>query len=221
MMTQIDLISNNPPETSSPMPELPVWLQKVIQVTDRSINMLVGGIFISPIVTLLPSARSTLPKTITWLSEAFLAVPCRGLRSAVVGLLPSVCTTFKYGLKLKTNWTFICVGSSIEEIIFRYCIQSLLLTEAPRFIIQKVAPSYEHLVDCKIAKIARVVFTSQLFALAHIVRLGNVSGMLLPQFLASIYLSYLRENGTSITELSSIHILVNVVSTTILGGLRQ
>lgn len=53
------------------------------------------------------------------------------------------------------------------EILFRGLIQGLLLRHIPRAIITKIAPGKEGLVDTKIAKIARIVFTSALFAAMH------------------------------------------------------
>ncbi len=183
--------------------------------------MFAGTILVLPVLSCLPSARSVLPNKVILLSESFLAIPFRHLRDNLVGIFSGVYTSFKHGLKLKTNWTLILVGSILEEVVFRYCIQSLLLTEIAKFILQKTAPSYEHLIDHKVAKTARIVFTSQLFALVHIVRLGDMPGMLLAQFLAGMYFSYMRECGTSITELSLIHFTINAISISISGGLYE
>lgn len=182
--------------------------------------MVGGNLLASPFYFFLPSATSVLPNKVTWLSEEFLATPFRRLRNAIAGLFPPVYTAFEHGLKLKINWTFILVGSSLEEVAFRGCLQSVLLTEAPKLILRKIAPSHEHLVNHKIAKIARIVFTSLLFALVHIARFADMPGMLLPQFLAGVVFSFLRERGTSLTELSLIHCINNVVVISLCGGIH-
>lgn len=166
----------------------------------------------------LPSARSILPSRVVDLSEAFaiaLAIPLRPFRHALAGYFP-LCTTFQYGLKLKTNWTYLFISAVFEEIVFRLCIQSQLLTQIPRLALRKI--NLDDCVDHRITKIVRVVFTSLLFALVHIIRYGNAPGMLLFQFFYGVYVSWMREQGTSIAELSAIHFGTYVILVSLAGG---
>jgi membrane protease YdiL (CAAX protease family) len=97
------------------------------------------------------------------------------------------------------NWTFLLTTSILEEIAFRYFLQTFLLA--------------------KVAKSARIVLTSTMFALVHIVRFGHFRGMLGHQFLSGLYFSVRREQSASITELSAIHFMMNAYSVYLNGGL--
>lgn len=55
----------------------------------------------------------------------------------------------------------------IEEGLFRFGLQEVVLRRAPKAILKKIAPAYTSKVDSKIAKVARVLFTTFLFTIAH------------------------------------------------------
>jgi membrane protease YdiL (CAAX protease family) len=193
-------------------------LGRIVQIAEHAIIIRAGLTSISSIPSYLPTIKSVLSHRVIQLSENILSAPLRHLRDTCVNLLPPFYTTFQYGRRLKTNWTFLLVTSSVEEIIFRSCIQSILLTKIPKLTLRKIAPSYENLVDHKITQIARIIFTSLLFALAHVARLKDHRGMLLPQFLVGIYLSLLREQKFSILDLSIIHFTINTMNAFLVGG---
>lgn len=203
--------------------QTPYWHtfpSKVLQIAKRTAISFAVPFASFPIIPLLPSARAALSGRVVQFSETYLATPLRDSRTYLSSLLPSMHTTFQYGLKTKVNWTTVLVGSSYEEIFFRSFIQTILLTDLPRLITRKIAPSYEPWIDHTMAKVTRNVLTSSLFALSHMIRFGNVPGMLLSQFLGGVYFSYLREQGTSIAELSSIHFTWNAVCILLQGGVE-
>jgi hypothetical protein len=178
-------------------------------------NMLAAPIFYE----LLPSAVSLLPERICQLSSSLLAAPLIYCREKLCSILPEFPITFSHGLKNPVNLSFVLCGSTIEEILFRGIIQTALLTEAPKAILRKIAPQYEWTVDHTAAKVVRVAVTSLLFALAHIVRLGNYPGMLATQFVAGIVFAVLREKQHSLTNLSAIHFITNMIIIYRNGGL--
>ena len=55
----------------------------------------------------------------------------------------------------------------VEEVIFRIGLQETILKKIPKQILNRFAPSYVSIVDAKIAKIARVMFSALAFSLAH------------------------------------------------------
>ncbi len=173
--------------------QVPTPAQDVLKGVGHAAIHLDTLLKIFPAISQLPPAKEVLSKNVVQLSESYIAIPVRYFRGKLVEVLPAVHTTFQHGLKSKVNWTFVAVASISEEIIFRYGIQTVLLTKAPKAFLEKVAPAYKSLVDHKVIKAVRVIFTSILFALAHIIRLGSTPGMLLPQFIFSIYTSSLRE----------------------------
>lgn len=54
-----------------------------------------------------------------------------------------------------------------EELHYRLLIQELFLKQIPKKILARISPAHVSLVDSKVAKIARVVIASFLFALPH------------------------------------------------------
>lgn len=55
----------------------------------------------------------------------------------------------------------------INEICFRYLLQDVVLRKMPENLLEKYAPSYTPLVNFKVTKIARILFTSAIFTLAN------------------------------------------------------
>lgn len=191
----------------------------IVTETAKVVGLSAGFGMVS--VLTLPSARSVLPQAIVDLSAKYLAEPLRALRTRIVQVLPPITTAFGYGKKITTNWTMLAVAATLEELLFRYMIQSVVLREAPKRVLKMVAPSYEHIVDHKIANVARVVLTSTLFTLAHVMRMGHFPGMLVAQLVFGLYFSYKRECGAGIAELSAVHFSFNVVGALIAGGVNE
>lgn len=63
--------------------------------------------------------------------------------------------------------TLTIKGPFIEEMIFWIGIQETILKKIPKQIFNRFAPSYAGIVDAKITKVARVVFTALAFSLIH------------------------------------------------------
>lgn len=59
------------------------------------------------------------------------------------------------------------VAPITEELQYRLVIQEFLLKQLPKKILGKISPTHVDLVDSKVAKCARVVISSLLFALPH------------------------------------------------------
>lgn len=207
----------------------PSFSAAVREIQDLAKRVLVfTGSYIATVVVLnpifvylktLPSAQSVLSERICNLSIRFLTYPLQLMRRHILKFLPSIDMTFRYGLKGQINWTFVAVAAGCEELIYRGLIQSVLFTEAPKALLKRISPQHEYLVDHKVVKAARVVFTSVLFALLHIARVGTAPGLLIPQFVMGVYFSVMREQQMSLTELSLQHFMINVISIVMHGGL--
>lgn len=115
------------------------------------------------------------------------------------------------------NYAGLAIEALGEEIVFGGLIQTTLLKEGPRFFLKKISPSHQSLVDHKIAQWSRSIFTAVLFALSH-TRDANTSS-LLRSFSIGLFLSYQRENGRNLLELSLIHGLNNAAMCKLMGGL--
>jgi hypothetical protein len=61
----------------------------------------------------------------------------------------------------------LAVGGAIEEIIFRFAIQEMVLRQIPRKIIQKFAPGHEESIDFLSMRIMRVASSSLFFTFLH------------------------------------------------------
>lgn len=59
------------------------------------------------------------------------------------------------------------IGPIIEEIAFRFLLQDILLKRVPKYIIKKILPGKETVVDNRITKVFRILFTATLFAASH------------------------------------------------------
>lgn len=55
-----------------------------------------------------------------------------------------------------------------EEIIYRGLIQDCLLTRCPKYLIKRIAPGKEAIIDTTIAKIIRITFTAAIFYALHL-----------------------------------------------------
>ncbi len=194
-------------------------LEDISKVEENTAIIVLGAHFIAPYALRLPPAKSVLYKRIVKFSENILAHPLRNLRQSISSKLPAIYTTYQYRLKQRVNWTSHFLGVVLEELTFRKLLQSVVLTKIPKFLLRKISPKKEHLVDHKISKVSRILFTASIFALAHMVRFGHYRGLLSLQFLSGIYYSYLHEQNYSLTKLSLIHFSSNAIFSIMHGGI--
>ncbi len=173
---------------------------------------------LEPILVHLPSARAIFSVEVVRFAETFLSVPFRSLRDRVVAMLPAVTTTFSYGARGTVDWTYYFVSCVLQRVVFNGFFQSTLCTELPRTVLERFAPEYKDLVDHKIAKIARVVITSSLYTLMHIVRSGDLPGMLIPQALSGVYAACVTEAGLPLIDVISEMFFRTTIHTVFCGG---
>lgn len=86
-----------------------------------------------------------------------------------------------------------------EELLCRGLLQDVLLTRLPKYILKKISPGSETILDSTIAKIARILFTSTAFSLLHLSNHGTfpdsvVSHQLVSGFTIGIALGIIKEN---------------------------
>ncbi len=88
------------------------------------------------------------------------------------------------------------VVPGIEEIAFRVILQGVLLTKIPKIILGRMSPKKVGLVDCKMARVFRVIVTASAFAAFHGIgelysptyqKYQILSAALLGVFLSAIY----------------------------------
>lgn len=102
-----------------------------------------------------------------------------------------------------------------EEIIFRDLIQNFFLTWIPKYVIKKIAPGKETILDTRIAQAARIILTAALFSAAH---LGNskyfadavVSMQLVTTFVGGIGLGILKESKAGLLGAMGGHMANNM-----------
>lgn len=192
---------------------------QTISIVALAIAKLIITIKLSPLIFLLPPANTLLSERLITIISLTLTLPTILFRIIIQAALPPLNITFSHGNQGTANVSeYVAVGFS-EEIVFRGLIQQKLLRELPKKVLNKFAPNYVDLVDHKVARVARVVFASILFAAAHAPGGGNASGMLLPQFMGGLFYGTLVESyDYSITKVSLIHATYDVFIVTILGG---
>lgn len=109
-------------------------------------------------------------------------------------------------------------GAAIgEEILFRGLIQDVCLTRIPKYVIKKISPGKEALLDTTIAKAARILITAAAFSAYH---LGNkgvlsdayVSTQLVATFMMGIGFGLLKESQAGLTGSVAAHITNNLVA---------
>lgn len=148
--------------------------------------------------------------------------PTAGLRDYLVKVMPSFNITFSHSvhesLDPTVNYTDPLLTGLTEEFFFRYVIQSALLKEVPKLILKKISPKNVDFIDHKISKMARIILTSLLFALAHGSLAGKCSN-LAPQFFTGMLYANRREQGASILKLALLHAVFDAMNFTISGGL--
>lgn len=159
-----------------------------------------------PSMAILPPANTVFSRYTMITTYNLLTLPVCTSRKIMTAVLPKIQFS-----ATSLNYSEMAAIGITEEVAFRGVIQSYLLTDIPKQVLHTIAPQYEHLVDHKISKAARIILTSLAFALAHQNNYGDFPGMLAPQFISSCLYSYWRENGTSLAELSTVHAVFDAI----------
>ncbi len=199
-----------PEPVPEPAPQQPVP-SRVGTLARRTTSALGIGLLSGVVARFLglPSARSVLPDSVVHLSNTWLHKPLEAVAMPLIEQLTR---------NHRLTWATLSVICVTEDMMFSFFIQSLLLSKIPKLVLQKIAPAYEHLVDCKTAKAARMGVTSVLFALSHLEQWGHTRGMMLCQLFVGLYFARLREQGASLVEISAVHFFYDAFLLT-LGGL--
>lgn len=172
-----------------------------------------------PCTLLLPPARNVISEKILDGFEHNIGDPLISISDKIVEHLPSLSISFTKGDEpFVVNYTDTFVAALVEEVAFCGVLQTVLLTEAPKLILRNIAPEFESIVDSQVVSVARVALTSLVFALAHG---GNQKGCLVPQFIEGCFYGYLREQGTSIVNLTGTHFIRNATFHSVIGLLKK
>lgn len=172
----------------------------------------------------LPPANRVYPKELMSFIHQIVVKPTTDLREFLKEHLPTIEKKFEGmpnpKLDRTVNYTDLLATAISEELIVRGLIQTVLLKECPHFILKQISPENAALVDDKVAKVARSLFTAAIFALGH----GKIDGdhsSLLPQFVSGLLFSYWREQGVSLGDLAVAHTLLDILACQILKGMPR
>lgn len=112
----------------------------------------------------------------------------------------------------------ICVYPAIsEELIFRGLIQDVLLKRIPSWVLKKIHYSHENILDTKIAKAARIIFTSALFAASHLFNQGiftdsYVQAQVVGTFALGIIFGAIKESSLGLVGSTGAHFMNNLIA---------
>lgn len=174
---------------------------------------------LSPFIRAFPPANAVFPMPLIKLIHTTMVVPTVNLTRFLTAILPPLNVTFSYGNQGTVNFSrYLAVGFS-EEFVFRGIIQQGVLKELPKMALRQLAPEYVETVDHKVARVARVIFTSAIFALGHAAAFGNSPGMLLPQFIGGVLYSSLIERGHPLWKLALVHCVYDLTIMVLIGGI--
>lgn len=109
----------------------------------------------------------------------------------------------------------------LDEIQYRYLLQDVLLTQIPKFVIRQFAPGKESLLDSKIAKATRILFTTTLFSFHQIHHISYqspfiVSAFLVYAFTAGLALGTIKESKAGLLGSSTAYITHNLLRQSII-----
>lgn len=199
-----------------------VWIQKTENFVGRCIvrttSQLVLIILNLKYMMKLPPAKSWIHPYIFSVITITITQPIFKVRVILTRIFPAITYTFKKGLAQKVNYTEIFFVGLVEEIAFRGVIQQVILTNISKYIVRKISPEKEHLVNSRMMKGVRVVLTAGLFALAHGNGYGHLKGSLSPQFICGIIAGSFYESGVSIKEIAMYHFAYDAVLVSLMGG---
>jgi len=93
---------------------------------------------------------------------------CPTLPSSVYTFSRNVCLIREYVPILTSSLqTYTLKGPILEELIFGFCLQEMILKIAPKTILNRFLPAHMGIVDSRIAKMARMALRAAAFSLAH------------------------------------------------------
>ncbi len=110
-------------------------------------------------------------------------------------------------------------GPVYEEILFRYLLQEQLLKKIPIQILNKNAPQYVSAINTKTAKIARIAFSSAVYALAHMNSPYPANGVdsIVHKFALSLILGAIQESTGNLFYSTAFHMGNNALPAVILA----
>ena len=104
-----------------------------------------------------------------------------------------------------------------EELLFRGLIQDVLLKRLPAWMLKKISPGQEKMIDTKIAKIGRIILTSALFSAWHLQNRGilpdaYVKSQLVGTFTLGILLGMIKESNLGLLGSMGAHFANNTIA---------
>ena len=110
-----------------------------------------------------------------------------------------------------------CEAPIIEELVFRYGIQEILLKKIPEQFLQRFAPNKQAILDSKVVTLARIVFTAAIFAYIHLANKGNFpdsycDAQVPASFIGGIVYGILKESKVGLLGSVVAHVVNNFFS---------
>ena len=93
---------------------------------------------------------------------------CFFIGCVVGGATLSFVCVVKFAIILKVNPVNACIIPIIEEILFRYLLQDVIFTQIPKYVLKRIKPGSEVVLDSRSFKIAKIFLTATLFSAGHI-----------------------------------------------------
>lgn len=119
-------------------------------------------------------------------------------------------------IKGKEYFVISITNPIIEELVFRFLIQDVLLKRIPKYIVKTIAPGKEVALDSRLAAITRIFITASLFSSVHI--LGKtmeadayVINQLATSFIGGILYGTLKESKVGLLGSIGAHITYNMM----------
>lgn len=103
-----------------------------------------------------------------------------------------------------------------EEIQYRMVIQDLFLMRIPKYIIKKVAPGKEKILDSKGMKAARIFLTATLFARAHLINKeiswAYTARQVPSTFVMGVFFGLMKESKAGLMGAIGMHMANNIIA---------
>lgn len=134
---------------------------------------------------------------------------------------PFSCESVLKSLKREMNLDYIplinlitVIGPVAEEILFRGIIQDVALNRVIPYVLKKVMPGKETLLQSKIYTVGRIIVTSALFAAVHSINRGVYSDeyvrvQIVSAFINGIIYGAEKESGLGLLGAIATHITLN------------
>ena len=120
-------------------------------------------------------------------------------------------------MKVINATTMGVIAPLSEEILFRGLMQDVLLTRIPKYIVKKIAPGRETVLDSSIAQAARIALTAAAFSAFHLQNQGvfsdsYVSMQLVATFAMGIGFGILKDSKAGLLGSIGAHMANNFVA---------